>query len=313
MLTGLYFIVNIGLLCNEDPNAPGFQIHAGEAALTAHQRVLGLMIGLQFAYAQPLMIAFWLSLKQASVLVSDQVIEVRKLIFKTSATSAEWDAQVVPELLKLIEVTLPALSPGWADGLLVLWSCMWVFVLGAFAIFLETGGALFLFFIVWFACFPLLLAADVAGASSDCDTLKTTLNDKRAASKYDVDVDAKLTAMETHLAYLNSCAGLSFIVAGKVVDRTSLKTIFVQVFGPLSTEVPLILTLKPKAFVAGSDACAAMAAEIAIARATFTNASCSYTNVTVGSLLALKTDDAAGTGPGRQTSRRTPRFGNGWT
>jgi len=71
---------------------------------------------------------------------------------------------------------------------------------GFFALFLKSGLAFFLFVTVSCACAPLFLAADVAGASSDCDTLKTTLNDKRAASKYDVNVDAKLVVMETQLA-----------------------------------------------------------------------------------------------------------------
>ena len=85
---------------------------------------------------------------------------------------------------------------------------------------------------------------------------------------------------------MNSGAGLGFIVAGKVVDRATLKTIFVQVFGLLSTVVPLILALKPEPVVAGSDACAATAAaEIAHVHATFTNGSCSHANVTIGSLL----------------------------
>jgi hypothetical protein len=285
VLLGLKAAVSNGLLGNEGLTKSS-QFQPGEEELTAQQRLFMSLFGLFIIYVWSLAIStWWLSLKVASVLVSDQVIEVAKLIDKISATSAEWEALVVPELLTLIKKTLPALSKGWADGLLAISAGCWLYGLSTFTAFIDDRSALILCLTVFFACLPLFLAWDVASASSDCNTIKKTLNDKRAASKYDLDVDAKLTVMETHLANLSSGAGLGFIVAGKVVDKTTIKTIFVQMFVLLSTVVPLILALQPKAIVAGTNTCAATAAQTALVRATFTNSSCSYAHVSIGSLL----------------------------
>ena len=75
--------------------------------------------------------SWWLSLKLASAHVSHEVMKARKIIDKISPTSDEWDTQVVPKALELIDVILPALSNGWADGLLALWLGCWIFALGS--------------------------------------------------------------------------------------------------------------------------------------------------------------------------------------
>ena len=121
----------------------------------------------------------------------------------------------MPEILKLINDTLPALSRGWADGLLTLWASMWMLAFGRFALSIDTGKKSHYGFI--FATFPLFLAADVAGASSDCDTLKDELNNKRGAD-LSVENDAKLFVIERLLQNLNKGQGLGFVVAGKVLD-----------------------------------------------------------------------------------------------
>ena len=187
VLAGLHIIVNCTLLGNEDQMNPVLRSLPNETQLEVWQRVGAVPIGLFWAYLLPLSVwAWWLSLKEASVLVSDKVTECRNLIDKTSATSAEWDARVVPELLTLINDTLPALSSGWADGLLAVWASMWVLALGFGAMFLDNvngyGDTVFLPLTVAFACIPLGLAADAAGASSDCNAIRTSLNDKRKQS-----------------------------------------------------------------------------------------------------------------------------------
>ena len=97
----------------------------------------GILIGLSFGCIMPLGFAWWISLKEVSVLVSDSVLECRKLINKTSATSAEWDERVVPALLDLTQVTLPALTVGWADGLIAFSLGFWLLAACYFAYFLT--------------------------------------------------------------------------------------------------------------------------------------------------------------------------------
>jgi hypothetical protein len=275
VLFGLFYVVN-ALLGNED-------------VITGFPTALAMLAGLFVAYVVPLASwAWWLSLKVASALVSDEVTECRKLIDTTSATSAEWDIEVVPQLLQLVNSTLPALSRGWANGLLALWTACWAASLGMFTHYLDCGTMFFFVMGVISACVPLFLAADVASASSDCDTIKAELNSKRAAD-LSVENDAKLFVLERLLQNLNKDQGLGFVVGGTVLDNTTLKMIFAKMAGLLGTVGPIILSLAPTT-TASADAgdlpqCAATAAEIAHVRATFTNSSCSYTNLTVGSLL----------------------------
>ena len=139
------------------------------------------------------------------MLVSDAVTETRKTIDKIPTDSAARDALVVPRVLKLINVTLPALSSGWADGLLALWAGCGFLLLAIFTAFLGDANnqqfvGIFFFFII--ACIAMGLAADVASASSNCDTIKDTLNKKRA-NDLSVENDAKLYVLERLLQTLN--------------------------------------------------------------------------------------------------------------
>ena len=87
----------------------------------------------------PMIMAWYLSLKEASILVSDTVVETRKSIMATTATSPEWNTVVVPQVLQLIQVTLPALSKGWGDGLVAIWVAAWVGAIGSFVGFLDAS------------------------------------------------------------------------------------------------------------------------------------------------------------------------------
>ena len=212
VLFGLYYFVNVGLLGNEDIIA---RFHSS----------LGMLIGLFCAYVVPLTVCAWCSRLRRPPCSCPT--ECRNLINKTSATSAEWDALVVPELLKLINETLPALSRGWANGLLTLWTACRVAALGMFSHFLDCGTTFFLCTGVVSACIPMWLAADVASASSDCGTIKAELNSKRAAD-LSVENDAKLFVLERLLQNLNKDQGLGFVVGGNVLDKTTLKMVFAK-------------------------------------------------------------------------------------
>jgi hypothetical protein len=92
---------------------------------------------------------------------------------------------------------------------------------------------------------PLLISLDVAGASSDADGITESLNDKRMESVLDLETDAKLQVLERALLNTNRRQGIGFVVAGKVIDRATLKAICVAVAGFLGTAVPVILALRP--------------------------------------------------------------------
>ena len=52
-------------------------------------------------------------------------------------------------------------------------------------------------------CFPLLIALDVAGASSDCDSLVNELNEKRKQAM-NIETDQKLQVLERALSLENA-------------------------------------------------------------------------------------------------------------
>ena len=77
-------------------------------------------------------------LKEASILVSDEVVETRKKIVGTKVDSDEWESAVVPQVLKLIDETLPALSSGWGNTLGLTFVMFWLFTVGTMAALLDT-------------------------------------------------------------------------------------------------------------------------------------------------------------------------------
>ena len=100
------------------------------------------------------------------VLVSDEIMECSKNILKYSCKSDEYSV-AVSSVLRLINETLPALSEGWADGLLCVWIGMWTIALAMSAVVLDRAEVWAIFIMIAVTCIPLLLAYDVAHASSD--------------------------------------------------------------------------------------------------------------------------------------------------
>jgi len=244
ILGGFNFIITNGVLAIENPTNPAFTIKPGEDGLTNSQRLLAVTNGIYFAYIFPLLCAWYLTLKLASALVSDAVVGCRTMMINTLPTDDEWDDEVVPSVLKLIDSTLPTLSKGWSDSLLAMWMGCWAVALSSFALFLDTNAEVSLFLACFCLVSPILLAYDVASASSDCDKLKSTLNVIRARDM-SVETDLKLQVMERLLQNTNNGAGLGFIVGnGKVLDMNTLKSIFAGMFGFLATVLPLFLALR---------------------------------------------------------------------
>jgi hypothetical protein len=302
---GGFNIVWVGLAGQEDPYYEDYQIQPGKTALTAHQRVHAVLLGLYSAYVAPLVYCAWyLSLKEASVLVRGEVAEVAEVLSRTSATSAAWDTDVMPELLELIQVTLPALSTGWADGLLAVWAGLWVTAIGVFAKFVDGGNLGDLAFTLGAACLPLFLTVDVAGASSECETIPEALNAKRATNLC-AENHMKLKVAESLLQNLNRGQGLGFVVGGKpgssggkVLDKNTLRAIFAAMSGFMGTVLPLIVATASREHwideiavgtpIADTDACMLSAHQISIIQSAMMerNATCSY-NMSLDEILVL--------------------------
>lgn len=232
----LYMAVSVfityGVMGEPDPRNPIYHLEPGETELTVLQRSNAALWSGITVLIYPMLFAWYLALKEASILVSDEVVEARKKIVRTKVDSAEWESIVVPHVLKLIDETLPTLSSGWGDGLVAIWVGIWIQAIAAFALFLhsDASGATTVKKVysavgmVLASLSPLFIAHDVAGASSDCDSIMISLNDKRKASLLDAETDSKLQVLERAISHENRGAGIGFVVVGRVVDRSTLTT-----------------------------------------------------------------------------------------
>jgi hypothetical protein len=211
--------------------------------------------------------------------------KARKKLWAASPSEHEWDNTILPAVTHLIQNTLPELSRGFGDGVLAFVATMVIFALSAFSSFLDTEQFSTLFRCFVLLCSPLVVSLDVAGASSDCDSIRVVLN-SMSISSIKIEEDAKIQLLERALTLSNRGQGLGFVVAGVVVDRRTLGRIFVAVVGALGTIGPVILALKPPAVEYGSQECALTAQETLSIRAAMasSNASCAY-NITVASVI----------------------------
>lgn len=243
-----------------------------------------------YIFVWPSAFLWYLSLKEASILVSDAVLEARKLLVSTPVGDKEWDTVVVPAMLRLAAKTLPDLSYGFGTGLFMITTAFWLISASAFATGLahmNFGHGFFRSFVLF--CFPLLIALDVASASSACDSLVTALNEKR---KLDMSKDThqKLQILEYALEKENAGQGLGFVVLGTVVDRKTLSRIFFLVMGTLGTIGPIIMALRPTEPETMGGLCRLREDQREAIRAIATavlgeNATCSFQNVTLDYIM----------------------------
>ena len=156
-------------------------------------------------FVWPCVFSWYLALKEASVLVSDAVLEARKEVASTAVLDEEWDESVVPKILELAKKTLPDLSHGFGGGLFMCALGVWSFSASAFASALEGSWGVVSGLSRSFAlfCFPLLIALDVASASSDCVSLVNELNEKRKQAM-NIETDQKLQVLERALSLENA-------------------------------------------------------------------------------------------------------------
>lgn len=230
--------------------------------------------------------------------MSDAVLEARKLLLATPVNDKEWDVTVAPQVLKLAKSTLPNLSHGFGTGLFMITAGFWALSASAFSKGLDDDLDPAKFFRSFnLFCFPLLIALDVASASSACDSLVISLNAKRMhgilEQQMDVDIEHKLQILERALALQNAGQGLGFVVLGVVVDRKTLSRIFWVVMGTLGTIGPIIVALRPEAdYSSTHESCSLSAQQRNAIRATASavlgaNSTCSFENVTLGYIMGV--------------------------
>ena len=244
--TVFWLLVSTNLIVREvlPVVAAGSKTAGADATLHGEMPVwalLGLALMMQFLLTN--LASWWLSLKVASALVSARVAAADRLIRDTHATSPEWDQRVVPACLALMQKTLPALSSGFGDAVLSLFGFGWLAALGFFSMFLDSESVPTAVLCFIFAMLPLGISLDVAGASSDCDSLPARLNDKRVAAVGTADcdaVDGKLQVLERALTFANRKQGIGFVVpGGKVLDKRTLYMIFMSLTGGERIRIPI--------------------------------------------------------------------------
>ena len=239
---------------------------------------------------------WWLTMKVAAVLVSDNIAEAEQAIQRCSPTAPEWDAEVVPMVLGLCDETLPLLSRGWGLGVGLNFLGWWLGAAGWFCLFLESETPAAAVIIVVCMFTPLALTYDVAAASSKCDTISDVLTDKRMRGpSHDRDFEHAITRIEKILDRQNTKQGLGFVVVGRVLDMKTLGNIVASLASAALVVLPVIYSLRPEraettANAGLGDPCALSAVEAISAvdtiRAVLSqNATCYY-NISISDVLA---------------------------
>lgn len=96
---------------------------------------------------------------------------------------------------------------------------------------------------------PFILALDVVSTSHACDILMDVLNSRRTKDTHD-----EILWLETKLKQLNKGQGLGIAVFSTVLDRSTLRQVFVTVIGTVSTLVTTVIAFTEEA-ATGDDVC----------------------------------------------------------
>ena len=284
--------VMVGLLCLVSATRVGTRSKLTGRLITEGYAIAVFLTGMMCFNCALAFFPWYHTLKSASALVADAVAETRQAIERCSPTSPEWQSEVLPSVLGLCDETLPWLSDGWGDGVAASFIGWWACAVACFASFLEDGHLNSAFLTVLSLLLPLGISYDAAAASSDCDLLADTLNDKRMrGDATDPDAEHAICRVEQILDRQNTKQGLGFCVGHRVVDLKTLGNIVVAIVGFATTVVPILFSLRPgmASDGVGQESCGLSAAEQEAVRAmvgSWANSSmCSY-NQTLDDILA---------------------------
>jgi hypothetical protein len=140
------------------------------------------------------------ALKCASVLVGDAVIEVIHKVREFDPKDPRWQTDVVEPAIFLADTTFPTLSAGFGPVVGFSSGGLWLMSIGFLCRFLEFHGLIPAIVLVVFAFLPVVMASDIADASSLCDTLRQELNKKRLQN---LDAHDQIYSLEYALDRLN--------------------------------------------------------------------------------------------------------------
>ena len=292
-----FAVTRVFILGIPKPQAPEWAAYEKNGTtLSLESRARNLPMVLSFGIFVPFAIMFYIALKIGAMLASVAVRNQTEIIKATSPKTDDWEAKAVSGCMRLIKVVLPSMSDGFSSGLLSFFAAFWLFSFGMGLDMLlgsRSQSILDWFLAGCFAFLPLGMSLGAATTSTQCDSLQESLNDKRCESIN--DSDEKLERLERSLERCNRGQGLGFVVGGRVMDRRTLQLIGASMCGALTTVVPLIFGLNPPtSFVnINMEMCALSDTQTASVQAALldANASCSYDNVTLASVLRLKADD----------------------
>jgi hypothetical protein len=244
----------------------------------------------------PLALCWWLTLKVASALVKHRVATLRKTLERVDIDSPEWDETVAVETRVLINDTFSTLSTGWAPGVTVICLTCWVQSLNQLA--MGMGGTYegeqhppsvgTIVATMFMAMGPTVLLWDVADASSECDLLVKSLNEKRVADPSDA-AHIKIYKLEVMISNLNKKQGLGFVVFGVVLDKAYFFSFMFKLGGVGVTVMTAILALgtAPASGEHGTDVCSLSASQVATIQGVMMGSeTCSY-NVTLTEILSM--------------------------
>jgi hypothetical protein len=232
---------------------------------------------------------WWVALKSASALVADAVAEARQTIERCSPTSPEWEAEVLPRVLRLCDETLPLLSRGFGAAVATNFLGWWFAAAGFFAVNLESGGRPFtIFWCIVCVLVPLGVSYDSASASSDCDMLSDALTKKRMRGDLnDQAFEHAISRIEKILDRQNTKQGLGFTIGHRVLDLKTLGNIVAAIAGVATTAVPILFSLRPSTVDIGTDVCSLSASQVATIQGVMMGTeTCSY-NVTLTEILSM--------------------------
>eukprot|EP01050_Picozoa_sp_SAG11_P012246 SAG11_NODE_1350_length_5137_cov_2.743152_7_plen_313_part_00 len=240
------FWVMLSLLCIVTAFRVGTRSKlTGGLITTAYARTV-FVWGIGLTNSSLVCLPWWLTLKYASVLVADAVAKVKQAIERYSPTSPEWEAEVLPHVLRLCDETLPLLSSGYGIGVAASFLGGWLISAGEFALFLENGELATASICMICVMCPLGIAYDAAHASSDCDLLSDALTKKRMrGDPNDQAFEHAVRRIELIVDRQNTKKGLGFTVGYRVLDLKTLGNIMAAIAGVATTAVPILFTLRP--------------------------------------------------------------------
>eukprot|EP01043_Picozoa_sp_COSAG02_P070193 COSAG02_NODE_12331_length_1561_cov_1.930917_1_plen_418_part_00 len=171
----------------------------------------GIPLAVYNLFIAPLVVAWYVVLKQAAALATARVTNVKRSIECFNPMDTEWESEVVAEIRVLVTETFPLLSSGWAiPSAFVVVAC-WLLTVSQVCTILQglstlqlqgldlLGNAVFCFI---FVTVPALILFDMAVASTECDGLVKALNDKRIAGISD-ESHTSIYKLEIMLGHLN--------------------------------------------------------------------------------------------------------------